>query len=83
MRPTLHSATPRPAHPDDLTPDERRRELAANIAEGFRRLHARAALAPLDPLAPILAPQNLPDSKTIPDSGLAVPANPWLHGATG
>jgi hypothetical protein len=71
--------TPHPSfpHPDDLTPDERRRELAAILAAGLTRLRARTA--------PITtsAPQNLPESETIRDSGLAVSADPWLHGATG
>lgn len=78
VRPIPHPSVP---HPDDLTPDERLRELAAIFAAGLARLHARAA--PTSSSAPTSATQNLPDSETIRDSGLAVSAHPWLHGATG
>lgn len=76
MRPILQSAPPRPAHPDDLTPDERRRELAAILAEGVRRLHARAALpCPTSAPTPILVPQNLLDSEYDCESGFVVSSN--------
>ncbi|MBX3399475.1 MAG: hypothetical protein KF873_12090 [Gemmataceae bacterium] len=81
MRPTPHPSVP---HPDDLTLDERRRELAAILAAGLARLKARAALPSPSPTSlTTSAPQNLLDSETIYDSGLAVSAHPWLHGATG
>ncbi len=68
MRPDLN--------PADLTPDERRQELAELLA----RLRDRAALLTSHPIS---ATQNLLDSETILDSGVALKPESWLRVATG
>lgn len=60
MRPDFDSAL--------MTPDERRREVAAILAAGLRRLRDRAALASVP------APEN--PSKTAEKPLEAVPENP-------
>ena len=66
--------------PDQLTPDERRQELAELLARGITRLRDRAALLTSPPTS---ATQNLPDSEPIRDSGVALAPESWLHVTTG
>ncbi len=71
---------PSPTHPADLTPDERRAELARLFASALFLRHARGLLPPpLSPSAPLLAstPPNPRDSSPY---GLAIRSDSSVHG---
>ncbi len=59
--------------PSELTPDQRRRELAAIFAHGLRRLRDRAALAP-EPTSAIPSEASFSTLEAVPDKSLTVHA---------
>jgi len=65
---------PRPdLPPSELTPDQRRRELAALLAEGLRRLRDRAAM-PSDPTSANPSAASKSTLEAVPDKSLTVHA---------
>ena len=65
---------PRPdLPPSELTPDQRRRELAAILARGLRRLRDRAAL-PGEPTSAIPSDASETTLEAVPDKSLTVHA---------
>ena len=65
---------PRPdLSPSELTPDQRRRELAGLLARGLRRLRDRAALAG-DPTSAIPSEASFSTLEAVPDKSLTVHA---------
>ena len=69
MRQHLHPDLP----PSELTPDQRRRELAALLARGLRRLRDRAAL-PGDPTSAIRSEASNSALEAVADKSLTVHA---------
>jgi len=59
--------------PSDLTPDQRRRELAGLLARGLRRLRDRAALAG-DPTSANPSEASETTLEAVPDKSLTVHA---------
>ena len=65
---------PRPeSPPSGLTPDERRREVAAILARGLRRLRDRAALS-AEPNSAIPSEASFSTLEAVPDKSLTVHA---------
>jgi len=63
--------------PTDMTPEDRRREIAAILAAGFLRSQYRPAQAPAVPDARMLPPataDKAPDAATSPPDSLSTPA---------
>ncbi len=61
------------APPSDLTPDQRRRELAGLLARGLRRLRDRAALG-TDPTSANPSEASISTLEAVPDKSLTVHA---------